>query len=332
MMEDARPMTRARAAGAPGPAQTLPQRFATSVVAREVLRDVAGILAGEGITVMPLKGVLFQLVLYSDAAERALLDVDVLVPRRSFGRAIHALTSAGFRPRSASLSLIECALWSPRGLLVDLHRQLFSRGRYRLSTDALFRRATRDDRLLGVPLQLAHPHDTAAHLIGKFVADHEGSEPLRRLQELAFWARHCGIDPWRLARHLSGCGMLRAARYTFQRGIELSADPFFGAALGALPADPLGRATARLARALISELGPTPLGALPAHLLNRSLASGGVSLACSALERLHHAWLSRREGAGAGHWSPFFGPEATASAARRRRGRLEPRMQRITHH
>jgi len=326
-------MIRARAASLPRRvAPTLSQRFATSVVAREVLRDVAGVLNADGIAVMPLKGVLFQLLLYGDPAERALLDVDILVPRHSFGRAIGALLRAGFRPRNAAVSLIECALWSPRGLLVDLHRELFSRGRYKLSTEALFRRATRDDRLLGVPLQIAHPHDTAAHLIGKFVADHEGSEPLQRLQELAFWTRHCAIDPWRLARHLSRCGMLRAARYTFQRGAQLSADPFFGAALGALPADPLGNATARLARSLMSELGPTPLGALPAHLLNSSLASGGVSLAYSALERLRHAWLSRRGGAGAGQWSPFFGPEATASVAGRLRGRVDPKLQRFAGH
>src|SRR6185436_8975587 len=169
-------------------------------------------------------------------------------PRRCFGRAIRALVRAGYRPRSASVSLIEGALWSPRGMLVDLHRQLFSRGRYKLATDAVFRRATRDDRLLGVPLQLAHPHDTAAHLIGKFVSDHEGLEPLQRLQELARWIHHCSIDPWKLARHLCRCGMARAARYTLGRGAELLDDPFFPAALAALPADPLGRVCERAAR------------------------------------------------------------------------------------
>lgn len=332
-MADARPILRGSAPSATRrPAPTPAQRFVTAVMAREVLRDVAIVLAKEGIVVMPLKGVLFQLLLYGDPAERALLDVDVLVPRRCFGRAIRALIRAGFRPRSASVSLIEGALWSPRGMLVDLHRQLFSRGRYKLSTDAVFRRATRDDRLLGVPLQLAHPHDTAAHLIGKFVSDHEGSEPLQRLEELALWAQRCSIDPWRLARHLSLCGMARAARYTLQRGCELSADPFFPAALAALPADPLGRACARLARGLMLELGDGEWGALPAHLLNTSLASGGVSLAYSVLERLRHSWLTRRAGAGASDWSPFFGPGATASPAGRQREIRDPNLQRRTHH
>jgi hypothetical protein len=281
---------------------------------------------------MPLKGVLFQLVLYADPAERALLDVDVLVPRADFERAIRALLQAGFSPRSAGQSMIECALWSPRGMLVDLHRQLFSRGRYRLSTEALFRRATLDERLLGVPLQLAHPHDTAAHLIGKFVADHEGHDPVQRLEELRHWAERFGVDPWRLARHLSGCGMGRAARYTCQRGTELTGHHFFSAVLAALPADPLGRAYSRLARTLMSELAPTSFAALPTHLLNSSLASGGVSLALSALEQARHAWLSRRNGEGAGLWSPFFGRRKALSDAARQCGRAVPQEQRPVAH
>ena len=80
-------------------------------MAREVLRDLAAVLAKEGIPVRPLKGVLFQLLLYGDPAERTLLDVDVLVPRRCFGRATRALIRAGYRPRSASVSMIEGALW-----------------------------------------------------------------------------------------------------------------------------------------------------------------------------------------------------------------------------
>ncbi len=310
-------MTRSRAAAATRrELPALAQRFATSVMAREVLRDVARVMADERIAVMPLKGVLFQLLLYADPAERALLDVDVLVPQAEFERAVRALLQAGYQPRSAGQSMIECALWSPRGMVVDLHRQLFSRGRYRLTTEAVFRRASVDERLLGVPLHLAHPHDTAAHLVGKFVSDHEGSDPVQRLEELRRWAERFSIDPWRFARHLSACGMARAGRYTLQRGVELTGHRFFSAALAALPADPFGRAYARLARRLMSELAPTSLAPLPAHLLNSSLASGGVSLALSALERARHAWLSRRSGQGADALQPFFRHRKLAEAAR----------------
>jgi hypothetical protein len=277
-----------------------------AVLAREALRDAAAVLSARGIAVMPLKGVLFQLVLYADPAERALKDIDILVPNQAFASAIEALLQAGFTPRSAGRSLIECALRAPCGMTVDLHRQLFSLGRYKLTNEALFRRSTEDHRLLGVPLRLAHPHDTAAHLIGKFVSDHEGNNPVARLQELARWVHHCAIDPWRLARHLGRCGMARAARYTLGRGAQLLDDAFFPVALAALPADPLGRLCERGARTLIAELGLSTLGALPAHALNTSLLRGGMSLALAAGQRVRHAWLTRRGGVGAGSLAPFF--------------------------
>jgi hypothetical protein len=321
-------MTRMGAAGATRrELPALAQRFATSVLAREVLRDVASVLAEEGIPVMPLKGVLFQLVLYADPAERALLDVDVLVRPRDFERAIRALLRAGFQPRSAGQSLIECALWSPRGMLVDLHRQLFSRGRYRLGAQAVFRRAAVDERLLGVPLHIAHPHDTAAHLIGKFVADHEGTDPAQRLDELRLWAQRFGLDPWRLGRHLAACGMTRAAHYTFTRGAQLSGEPFFSTALAALPPDRLARTYSRLAASLMSTLAPSSLAPLPAHLLNSSLARGGLSLALSALERARFAWLTRQGGGVTGMWSPFFGNRKALSEAARQCGRAVPKEQ-----
>jgi hypothetical protein len=300
-------MTRQRFPNTPRHASApIARRYVTAVLAREVLRKASAVLSARGIAVMPLKGVLFQLVLYADPAQRALTDVDILVPEHAFAAAIEALLQAGFSPLRAGRSLNECALRAPSGMTLDLHQQLFSRGRYKLSGEALFRRATLDHRLLGVPLHVAHPHDTAAHLIGKFVADHEGLEPLQRLQELARWVNHCSIDPWRLARHLCRCGMARAARYTLGRAAELLDDPFFPMALAALPADPLGRVCERAARTLIAGLGQSTWAAVPAHVLNTSLVRGGMSLALSARQRLRHAWLARRGGAGAGCWSPFF--------------------------
>lgn len=255
---------------------------------------------------MPLKGVLFQQLLYRDPAERVLTDVDVLVPEAAFERAIASLLGAGFTPRNAGRSLIEVALQSPRGMTLDLHRRLFSLGRYKLSTEAVFRRSSTDERLLGVPLQLAHPHDTAAHLIGKFVSDHEHDEPLPRLTELAAWAAYCDIDPRRLAPHLCACGLARAARYVLGRGAELTGDPFFSATLAALPSDRLGEFWARGARSLITPLSQSALASLPAHLLNSSVPRGGASFALAAIQRFRHARLLRDAGAGGGYWAPFF--------------------------
>lgn len=276
-------------------------------MAREALRDTAELLAQRNIPLMPLKGVLFQHVLYPDPAERLVSDVDVLVPEHCFGSAIETLLAGGFQPEKASRSLIEVALRSKHGLSIDLHRRLFSPGRYALSTRALFQRATRDSQLLGVPLHLADPHDTAAHLIGKIVSDHVSVELDRRLAELSKWCERFEIEPIRLSQHLVDCGLGRAARYTFELGIERTDTAgFFRAALDALPPDPVGQACVRVARALIPRLKADALAPLPAHLLNSTLIGAGVSASLVALQRVRHARWVRRRGEGAGVWEVFF--------------------------
>ncbi|HKO91726.1 MAG TPA: nucleotidyltransferase family protein [Polyangiaceae bacterium] len=310
------------------PVTAVRRRYATAVMAREVLRDVARVLELRGIRVMPLKGVLLQHLLYADPAERALTDVDVLVPEQDFEHAILALIEAGFQPLSVGKSLVECALRAPRGFTVDLHRQLFGRGRYRLSTDALFRRASRDESLLGVPLYIPDPYDTAAHLIGKFVTDQERFDPLPRLEELAAWAAHCSLDPVQLGCHLCGCGMQRAGHYVLSRGAEMDSDAFFSAALAAFPVGARGKMYTRVARALIPRLQGTKLASLPAHLLNTSLARGAVSLSWVVAGRVCHAWLTRQRGAGGGYWSPFFAPVGNVRSAQRRELASRPTAQR----
>lgn len=282
------------------------RRFTLAVLAREILRDATAALDARGISVMPLKGVLFQLVLYRDPADRLLSDVDILVPAGDFGRAIDALMAAGFEPVSAGRSLIEAQLRSPKGMAVDLHRQLFSPGRYKLSTRDVFSRASRDDRLLGLPLFLAHPYDTAAHLIGKFVSDHVTHDALARLAELARWVAHCQIDPERLAKHLQATGMARAARYMLAQGIAVHGEPFFTETFAALPFDPLGAACTRFARAVLPRIDGTVLAPLPAHLLNCSLPRAGASAALVTINRFRHARMAGHSGAVPAPWAPFF--------------------------
>ena len=289
-------------------AAALRRRFTIAVLASEILRDAARALGGVGIPLMPLKGVLFQRVLYADPAERLMSDIDVLVPEHQFGRAITALLAAGFRPQKIGRSLIEVALLSPKGLAIDLHRRLFGTGRYRLSTAAVFRRASLDESLFGVPLHIAHPHDTAAHLIGKFVSDHVVADAVPRLEELALWAAHSHIDAAQLARHLELSGLGRAARYTCAVAAQLLGDPFFPAVLGALSADPIGHACARFARTVIPRLDGTALAPVAAHLLNDSLVRGGASALLALRNRWRHSRLGRHGERSPGDWAALFGP------------------------
>jgi hypothetical protein len=259
--------------------------------------------------------VLFQLVLYPDPAERRLCDIDVLVPERRFPEAIDILLQQGYRPASAGPSWIEAAFESPRGLPLDLHRRIFCPRRYRVSTDELFSRATRDEALLGVPLWLQHPLDTLAHLVGKFVSDHvhSGAEP--RLRELELLVEHHGLKPEPACRHLAASGLARAARHVFARGARERAHPFYEAALGALPRTALDDAVVGLAGQLCQRLEHGRLAPLSAHLLNTSLWRGASSLALAAVYAGEHAWLGRTRGATGGYWAPFF--SASRSSARR---------------
>lgn len=264
---------------------------------------------------MPLKGVLFQQILYADPAERKLSDVDVLVPEPRFAEAIGLLLARGFRPWSAGPSWIEAALLSPRGLPLDLHRRIFCAWRYRVSTDDLFRRAWLDTELVGAPLWIMHPEDTLAHLIGKFVSDHVYADAAPRLREIAMLAAHYGLEPAPVARHLVACGLGRAARHVLARGVSERGEPFFGATLRQLPDDPVGTLLVGVAQRLAQRFDRTALAPLSAHLLNTSLPRAAVSLGMAALYAAGHAHLARAKGVRGGHWAPFFSASSSARDA-----------------
>jgi putative nucleotidyltransferase-like protein len=283
------------------------RRYVAAVVAREVLRDVAVLLGACSIPVMPLKGAFFQLFLYADPADRVLSDLDLLVPERRFEAAIQCLLGAGFHAVKAGRSLMEATLLSPRGFPVDVHRRLFSGGRYRLPTSAAFARSSEDTELLDVPLRLAHPLDTAAHLVGKFASDHVQADALARIEELALVARYYELKPELFVDHLGEVGMSRAAHYTFSFGAELIEDPFVDRMLHLLPRDALTRACVAAARISGERFGESSLAAgLSAHLLNASLPEAAASMAHSTLDRLRHAGLTRSSGRGGGALAPFF--------------------------
>jgi hypothetical protein len=289
--------------------------FATSVIARETLRDVAAVLGDRGIPVMPLKGVLLQLTVYRHPAERRLSDVDVLVPDQRFPEAIAVLIERGYRPERAGPSWIEAALRSPRGLPLDLHRSLFCTRRYQMPTDEQFLRARRDEATLGVPVWIQHPLDTLAHLIGKFVSDHVWSEAPARLAELEKLVDHHGLEPARAARHLARCGLARAARHVLSRGCRERRHGFHAAALAALPEQALDGAIVAVAARLARIFSRGRLAPLSSHLLNTTLSRSAQSLALAGAYAGRHALLARTRGTGGSYWAPFFA--GSSSAARR---------------
>jgi hypothetical protein len=302
--------------GSDDSSRALLRAFTTSVIARETLKEVATLLGERGIPVMPLKGALFQLLLYSDPAERRLCDVDVLVPEARFADAIAILVQHGYRPANAGPSWIEAALESPRGLPVDLHRRIFCAWRYRMPTQEQFARATLDRERLGAPIHVQHPLDSLAHLVGKFVSDHVHAEAAARWAEIEKLIDQHALAPRDTAAHLERCGLGRAARHVFSRAARERDHAFHGAVLEALPDGMLTATVVGLAGALARRFERGPLAPLSAHLLNTSLWRGALSLLFALVYAAEHARLRRAGGRRGGYWAPFF---STASSAARRR-------------
>ncbi|MDH3484628.1 MAG: nucleotidyltransferase family protein [Myxococcales bacterium] len=250
------------------------RRAVTSILASEVVSDVAQRLERPGIDIMPVKGALFQHWLYDDPAERAMSDVDVLVRSDQARVAYAILQRAGYRPMGRS-RIGAFVMRSPFGLALDLHSQLFDRTRYKLPTADVFSRSSPDRALFGALVRLPSPLDAYAHLIGKFGSDHLNAGSKERLDEIARMPGRIEASPDIVARHLVHCGMRRVARYVLPLVSETVGDPFAARVLGHLPRDPVGETVASIARPVLAHAGPySRIGAITAHLLNDSLPRG----------------------------------------------------------
>jgi hypothetical protein len=211
-------------------------------------------------------------------------DVDLLVPERVFDHAISVLTEAGWRRRSSDTRAL-CLAHPELHLPIDLHRHLFTRGAFRLATDAFVERSRLDHASFGVPVRLPDPRDGLAHLIGHFIKSrmHTGDPDQQR--DFVAIARRQPFEPADCARHLHAVGMARAARYVLNDLASAGGSSFYSEVLKTLPPDPLGERFVRIARAIASRSSAEGvLGAMPGFLLDRSLPAGARSLVLRALD------------------------------------------------
>lgn len=271
------------------------QALSRALLGRDVVRRVGQLLGGRGIPVMPLKGILMQQLIYADPSERRISDVDLLVPDHRFQEAVSSLSANGYQPVALGRSLIEIAFRSPTGITVDLHRQLFSPYRYRLSTLEVFERSSPNEHLFDVPVRLAHPLDTLAHLIGKWVSDQVAGGCPHRLRDIERWVALYRISPQAAATHLEKVGLARAYRYVLNQ-VALPSRPFFCQTLDALSIDPVGRACLAVASRLFPLTRATIIAALPAHLLNSTLIRAGASMTTVLVRRGIYQYLQDGRG------------------------------------
>ncbi len=262
----------------------LRERVAAAMAVRELVRRLATLLSAEGVDLAVLKGALLQHAVYDDPAERTVNDVDLLVGEADFSRADRALVRAGFL-RAYDEPGHRQHVFHLQGsrFAVDLHRELFFPGEFRLRAVDLLARARRDTTIFGAPVLLPDPYDLYAHLFGHFVHTWLSTREVHHPRDFALVAARFRLEASACARALLSSGMARPARY----GLPLIDDAFARAVLAALPFDPFAQPLATAVRAIVPRLPANHgLGLLPPKLLNRSPPSALRAVAGGTLRRL----------------------------------------------
>lgn len=249
------------------------ERLAAALVARHDFAATVRLLNTAGILPMPLKGVLLQHLVYQDPADRLLSDADLLVPPGRFRDAVATLRKAGFRvdPEGRAGS----ATKGPDARLeVDVHRRPFAPRLFGLDGEGMFARGRIDETAFDAVVVIPDPRDLYAHLVGNFAKGRHGAESVAQLRDFSAVGSRFSLAEVPVARHLERFGLARAARYA----LPFADDPFSRKVLHALRGDPVGVASAALARSITGRFGSRAHRSLIApHLVNRSITQGVAS-------------------------------------------------------
>lgn len=274
------------------------RKLAREIFLREaggaLVRQVAEILAASGITIMPVKGVLLQKLVYGPEVFRSISDVDLLVPEGRFEDAHATLTDAGFETARWERGHWQAVMRHPAGppLSIDLHRRLTRTSRARLTISGLFERGITDGRLFGASVRIPSPVDLFAHLLLHATLDWISLDHLHRPQDFGAVAAALSLDVRRCADHLAEQGLLTHALVVLPVVLEKIADGFVEALLDRVKAtaDPRSRVAARV---IAFTHRRSPVDALPRRL-------GALTLAPSLSRALREAVQDRRVGRLAG--------------------------------
>lgn len=256
-------------------------QLAEEVLAWDIMRRVASALAAQGIPCLPLKGVLLQQTVYQGARHRPVSDIDVLVPEMDLEAAVGAVRQVGFRRRHAPAEGITALLVHDElPVSLDLHRRLFARGLFRVSTTELFARSSLDHVQFGAAVHIADPLDVYSHLVGHFAKSRMTAERnARHLADFRAVSDRHDLGPKRTARHLERLGLARAARYVLPL-VAADGDDFAADVIDRLAPDRVGLWIVGHARRAFERPHPRrPEAVTCMHGLNATLAEGCLSLA-----------------------------------------------------
>jgi hypothetical protein len=248
------------------------------LLARDALARVADDLAQVEVTPMPLKSALIVALGIRRAADRPMVDLDILVSPQHARSAVRRLRARGW---IASIGNdYSCSITHPRTTMpVDLHRALFPPHFFRMDPVPVLARGVSDRQLFGVPVLRMQALDLFAHLVGHFVKGRADRRDLDHLHDFAAVAKWSGVTASACARHLSELGLARAARYALGLARSELGDDFAGRVLRELPADTRGVGLARLASGVLGRTeAASKLGIPFVHALNASCWQGTRSL------------------------------------------------------
>jgi len=206
------------------------------------LEQALDLLLAAGIRPVALKGVDVLHRLYSSFDERALDDVDLLVPRDQRDAAIAALLGAGFtgpgEPERTHWfrSSFELPLRSPGpvGVAFDLHWNLGQAMRYRIDAAELLTRTVPLD-IAGRSILRLDEHDAVAHLLLHHV-QHYFDRRLKWVIEIGLLSRSPGFSWPRVAERVAAWGGSGAAGLALAHVRKLFPGMLPAAAYEALPA------------------------------------------------------------------------------------------------
>ena len=206
------------------------------------LEQALDLLIASGIRPVALKGVDVLHRLYRAFDERALDDIDLLVPRDRRDAAIAALERAGFTGPLAAERLhwfrssFELPLTSPGpvGVTLEIHWNLGQALRYRIAPEELLARAVPLDIAGRVILRLDE-HDAVAHLLLHHV-QHYFDRRLKWVIEIGLRAQSPGFSWPRVAERVRSWGGSAAAGLALAHVRKLFPGMLPDAAYEALPA------------------------------------------------------------------------------------------------
>ncbi len=279
------------------------QRLATELflitAGPQLVTTVAMTLAPNGISVMPLKGVLLQKLVYDNTKSfRPIGDVDLLVPAERFFEALGLLRARGFTDECWERGEWQVTLKKPGGLPlgIDLHRRLTRTSRARLDPEAMFARGASDTRLFGAPVVLPSSEDLFAHLLLHATLHWINLGTLHRPEDFEALAEARAMNAARCARHLQDQGMVAHASLMLPLiAAEVGGGSFLSALIRLLAPGPRERAIIGVLRALTRQF--------PAGTPGRRLA--GLALAPSISRALLDALRDRALTRPAGRvWTP----------------------------